>query len=156
MICNRVFTITMRRNKAVLFTNKVDSRGKRPYQKFSASSSNNAGIKALIKVLEIIPQEVEEIVAILAPAGVSCLGFAETRDFWLTNEVTKSGVCLSEETLELVYKLDELLAEKGDKVQIFSHDFVKAYKYRAEIQRAWQYTNIIIPIEYSETEMAEF
>lgn len=148
MMCTRIFTITCRGNKALLFSNKLDDKGRRPYQRFSATSTNNAAIKALIKVLEIIPNDCQEQVAILAPEGVSCLSFDDTRAFWIENECTKSGVCLTEETLDLVTKMDDLLAEKGDKVQIFGHRYVRATRYRNEIARAWNATDRILPVQY--------
>ena len=148
MMCNRIFTITCRGGKAVLFSNKPDSKGRRHYQKFTASSTNNASIKALIKVLQIIPDDCQEQVAILAPEGVSCLSFDDTRAFWIENECTKTGEVLSEETFCLVAELDELLETKRDKVQIFGHRYVKSYKYKCEIKRAWDYTDKILPVQY--------
>lgn len=156
MTCNKIFTITCRGGKALLFSNKVDNKGKRHFQKFTATDSRNASLKAWIKILEIMPSDNTETIAILLPRAVSFLNFEETRTFWLTNECTKSGECLNEETLELVYKLNELLAEKGSLCHCISHNYVKAYKYKSEINIAWSFTNKLIPIEVEAIAEAEF
>ena len=54
---------------------------------------------------------------------------------------------LDEETLDLVNQLDVLLQIKGDKVQNFGQNYVKAYKYRNEIALAWNTTNKVLPVE---------
>lgn len=157
MTCSKIFTITCRGGRSLLFSNKADAKGKRHYQKFTANSSRNASLMAWIKILEIMPEDNSEMIAILLPSCVSFLAFKETRDFWLTNECTKTGEVIDDETLELVYKLNDLLEMKGDKVQNFSHSYVKAYKYKSEIALSWKFTNRIIPIEVVEaTEIAEF
>lgn len=156
MLCNRIFTITCRGGKALRFDNKPDIKGKRHYVKYTGTDSRTASLKAWIKILSLIPEDYDQQVAILLPSCVSFLSFSETRDFWITNECTKSGEMLDEETLDLVNQLDELLETKGDKVQNFSQNFTKAYKYRNEIALAWNTTNKVIPIEVTVTEEEAF
>ena len=150
MLCNRIFTITCRGGKALLFDNKPDAKGKRHYKKFTASNSRIASMKAWCYVLNMIPADFGGQVAIMLPSCVSFLSFVETRDFWITNECTKSGECLDEDTLNAVNELDELLQAKDGKVHNFGQGFVKAYKYKNEIGLAWKMTNRIIPVEYVE------
>ena len=156
MLCNRIFTITCRGGKALRFDNKPDIKGKRHYVKYTGTDSRVASLKAWIKILSLIPEDYDQQVAILLPSCVSFLSFSETRDFWITNECTKSGEMLDEEILDLVNQLDELLETKGDKVQNFSQNFTKAYKYRNEIALAWNTTNKVIPIEVTVTEEEAF
>ena len=156
MLCNRIFTITCRGGKALRFDNKPDIKGKRHYVKYTGTDSRVASLKAWIKILSLIPEDYDQQIAILLPSCVSFLSFSETRDFWITNECTKSGEMLDEETLDLVNQLDELLETKGDKVQNFSQNFTKAYKYRNEISLAWNTTNKVIPIEVTVTEEEAF
>lgn len=155
MTCNRIFTITCRGGKALLFSNRVNEQGKRPYQKFTGTDSRCAALKAWIKVLEIMPDDNTEEVAILLPKCVSFLSFENTRSFWLENECTKSGEVIDEETLELVTKLDELLANKGLYTHNISHSYAKAYKYKTEINLAWGFTNKIFPVEFTADNMEE-
>ena len=156
MLCNRIFTITCRGGKALRFDSKPDIKGKRHYVKYIGTDSRVASLKAWIKILSLIPEDYDQQVAILLPSCVSFLSFSETRDFWITNEYTKSGEMLDEEILDLVNQLDELLETKGDKVQNFSQNFTKAYKYRNEIALAWNTTNKVIPIEVTVTEEEAF
>ena len=147
MLCNRIFTITCRGGKALRFDNKPDIKGKRHYVKYTGTDSRTASLKAWIKILSLIPEDYDQQVAILLPSCVSFLSFSETRDFWITNECTKSGEMLDEETLMLVTQLDELLELKHNKVQNFGQNYVKAYKYRNEIALAWNTTNKVLPVE---------
>ena len=57
MLCNRIFVITCRGGKALLFDNKPDSKGKRHYKKFTGPDSRIAGIKAWCYMLNMIPDE---------------------------------------------------------------------------------------------------
>lgn len=148
MLCNRIFVITCRGGKALLFDNKPDSKGKRHYKKFTSTDSRVAGIKAWCYMLNMIPDEFKGQVAVMLPSCISFLSFVDTRNFWVQNECTKSGEMLDEDTLNAVNELNELLQAKDGKVQNFGQSFVKAYKYKNEIGMAWKATNRIIPVEY--------
>ena len=151
MTCTKIFTITCRGGKAFLFSNVPNAQGKRSYKKFFGEDSMMAAINAWVHVLKVIPDDYEEPVAILLPSCVSFLAFDDTRNFWLENQCTKAGEVISDEMMEWVETLDELLNQKKDKTHNISHKYVKAYKYKAEISWAWNITNKLCPREYSLT-----